>query len=106
MTLMSLATAAKEGSGSGPQPLTPVPPPLQGGCFQLQTPDQGCRLGPALLQCMEMSCGAASGLEVGWGSLRLSGDRPLSSEMTGTAVHSLFQLILCFYLGVGWLVFF
>lgn len=47
---------------------------------------------------MKMSCGVASGLEVEWGSPRLSGGRPLSSEMTGTAVHSLFQLILYFYL--------
>lgn len=55
-------------------------------------------MGPALLPCMKMSCGVASGLEVEWGSPRLSGGRPLYSEMTGTAVHSLFQLILYFYL--------
>lgn len=83
---MSLATAAKRGIGAGPSTPHTVPLPLQEG---VSAPDRrsGRRVGPALLQCVEMPCRAASGLGVGCREPEAL--KSLSSEMMGAAVQSL-----------------
>lgn len=99
MMQMSLATAAKEGIGSGPQHSSrQYLFCRREGVLSSRPQIRGVDWVQLCFSVWKCLVGQHRG-SGGGGSPKLSKGRPLSSEMTGTAIHSLSQLILCFYLG-------
>lgn len=99
MTQMSLVTAAKEGIGSGPHHRSRQYLFLcREGVFSSRPQMGGIDWVQLCFSVWECLVGWHLGW--GWGSPRLSGDRPLSSARTGTASRCLSQLILFLFRGL------